>query len=119
MNTNIVSSSGVQVLTHFPPTFGSTTVSRRNRTITSSTLRPPDGTTVPRRTDRRTMVVTMKNTAAATTHSMNTCLLIEKSMPKMGSKCHSGCGPFDTWPMMSTVFFDASGVACPPWAACA
>jgi hypothetical protein len=57
------------------------TLSRRNSTMTSMPLAAPEGFSSARLMERRTMSVTMENTRAATSHSMNTCLVTEKSIP--------------------------------------
>ena len=73
--------SGVQVLTHLRPTFGCTISSRTYRTTASRALMNPVGTGRPDLRYRRTTVVTRMNTKPATSHSMKTCLVTEKSIP--------------------------------------
>ena len=46
----------------------------------------PDGTIRSWRRYRRVATVTTRNTRVATNHSMNTCFVTEKSMPKIGGR---------------------------------
>ena len=74
----------------------------------------PDGTI--RSCDRYRRVVTMiaVPTMVATSSSMKTCLVIEKSMPKMGGRWMTGCSnpPLATCPMIVSVGSNPPA-ACP------
>ena len=51
----------------------------------------PDGTNRSCRKYRRIVDVTIRNTSAATNQSMNTCLVIEKSIPPRRGSSIKGC----------------------------
>ncbi len=81
MNANSVRRSGVHVMVHLSPTLGRTTESRMNSTTVSSAFMNPDGTRRSCLMYRRTKNVTTTNTSDATSQSMKTCLVTEKSIP--------------------------------------
>ncbi len=83
MKKNNVRIRGVQVWTHLRPTFGCTTSSRTKSTTASMAFMNPVGTGLPDFRNRRTTTVTTRNTTVATSHSMNTCFVTEKSTPAM------------------------------------
>ena len=90
MKTKKVRMSGVHVFTHLRPTLGSTMVSRTNSTTHSIPFIRPDGSGRSWRRYRRTVHVTTTKTITATSHSMSTCLVTEKSMPKILGRWMSG-----------------------------
>ena len=53
---------------------------------------------------RRTIVVTVTKINAATSHSMNTCLVTERSTPRTVGRWNRGwsCELLETWPMMTS-----------------
>ncbi len=84
------SSSGVQTPVHFAPRFGRATLSRMNSTPSSSTFIGPVGTSRGCRMYRRTIAVITTKRIVATTHSINTCLLTDRSMPYTVGKWING-----------------------------
>ena len=114
MNTKNVRRSGVQVLTHFVPTLGSTIESRMNWTTNSSAFMKPDGIIRSCLRYRRVVRVTPRKTTTATSQSMKTCLVTEKSMPKTGGRWRIGCSnpPFATCSMITAPASKPSSAAC-------
>ena len=78
---NSVRMKGVQVPTHFFPTLGSTMESRTYSTTASSAFMNPDGTGRSCFRYLRTASDTTRSTVPATSHSIRTCLVTDRSMP--------------------------------------
>ena len=83
MKMNNVRRRGVQVFTHFLPTFGRAMESRMNSTTASRAFMSPVGIGRSCFRKPRTAVITTTSTKAATNHSISTCLVTEKSIPAM------------------------------------
>ena len=80
-----VSKTGAQVITHFSPTFGFAIESLMNLTTASIAFTQPEGTKFP--LDRNLLIGMMieTDTITATSHSIKTCFVMEKSIPIIGS----------------------------------
>ena len=79
-----VRTSGVQVMTHFGPTFGLTMESRMNWTMASIPFIHPEGAVLLLDKNFLTGIITAIPTNKATIHNINTCFVTEKSIPKRG-----------------------------------
>ena len=102
MKTKSVSTRGVQVLTHFLPTLGSTMESRTYSTTASRAFMKPEGMGRSCFRYLRMVHVATRKTNVATSHSISTCFVTEKSMPPIVGRWMSGCSCelFDTCSMM-------------------
>src|SRR5262249_53490288 len=117
MNRKNVMMRGVHVFTHLLPTLGRTIVSRVNSTPYSRAFIRPEGTCRSRLKSRRTVMVPTRNTTAATSQSISTCLVTERLTPRMVGSWISGwpMSLFETCSMMTlpALNFSAASDACP------
>jgi SH3-like domain-containing protein len=113
MNRNSVSTNGVQTAVHLRPTFGSTMLSRTNRTTASSAFMKPVGTSLSCRRYARTTGTTTARIRPATIQSIRTCLVTDRSTPKTTGKWMSGWSRplLETCSMMTFPASNVSGCA--------
>ena len=85
MKKNNVRTNGVQVMTHFGPTFGLTMESRMNWTMASIPFIHPDGAVLLLDKNFLTGIITAIPTNKATIHNMKTCLVTDMEYDKGGA----------------------------------